>query len=121
MTDLTRTHTTEYDGQIAHWVVSGSEGAIELATGMGQFAGWFVHSRTDRHGQGYPEHCPILDAGCWSAALDSAKGRDVFASRITSEAAMYDRLEAEYRREFPGGGRCGESVPQAGYDEQAGA
>ena len=83
----------------ASWVVDGPGGAIELETVSGLFAGVFVVDLTGER----------VDA------IKNSIGREVFAARLTSDAAVYDRLEALYRKEFPGGGRCGESVPQANY------
>lgn len=104
MTDLNRYYVT--DGDLARWVVAGPAGAITLDTALGMFTGLFVHSRTDRLSEGFGEFCHILSAECWSDALGQDLGRQIFALR-DRDAWLYDRLEVEYRREWP------KSVPKA--------
>jgi hypothetical protein len=113
MTDLKR-YTATDPGKLSRWVVTGPDGALVLETAAGLFAGVFTHSRTNRYSeQGEP--CNILDATCWSDAMSNKVGREVFAL-LPDDDAVYGRLEELYLKQWPGGGRCGESVPQANYD-----
>jgi hypothetical protein len=120
MTELTRTYnvTASAGGaRIAEWVVSGPDGTVDLQVAAGFFAGVFVHFRTDRYNEGNPAGCSLCgDVPCWRDAIGNDIGREVFAARLKSDTAVYDRLEALYRKEFLGGDRCGESVPQANYN-----
>lgn len=120
MAELTRTtvDAVARDGNTPTrcWVVSGPGGAITLDTVMGIAHGVFIHTPTDAAKPDDPA-CYALDGvPCSVDALVSRFALPIYDLRHQSDDAVYDALADVYRREWPGDGRCGESVPQAGYD-----
>jgi hypothetical protein len=98
------------------WVARGPDGAIALHAVKHADSEFYIGLGAHRIHTVGPDvdACNVLDGQpCEVDALSDERGRDLFELRA-DEGVVFAALEREYARVWPGGGRCGESVPQAG-------